>query len=54
MTNFQDKQSFSRPVYLVNDSVVANAVFETSHPFFPLERMMAQLFCIFPHPLQFV
>jgi hypothetical protein len=51
MPNLQNDQSLSGPVYLIDDPIVTDTVFETPDPFFPLEYLVAQQFCVLPHPL---
>jgi hypothetical protein len=54
MPNFQDEQSLGRPIYLIDDPVVADTIFEAPAPFLSLQCLVAQQSRVFAHPVQFV
>ncbi len=54
MPNLQNKQPLRRPIQLIDNPIVADAVFEAARPRVSLKRPVTQQFCIFTHPTQLV
>ena len=54
MAYFQYDQFLGGMIQSVDDTIIANAVFETSLPFIALQRLVLDEFPVFPHPFQFV
>ncbi len=54
MSNLQNKQPLRRPIQLIDNPIVADAIFKAACPRASLKRPVTQQFCVFTHPIQLV